>query len=54
MFGKKKNVMVQAGAFRCGVCGIDCSDLSSFERHVSWAHSGTQTPKVENKEDKKQ
>lgn len=46
MFGKKKSVMVQVKDFHCGLCGIDCVDQVSFERHVVWVHPGTTTLKT--------
>ena len=49
MFGKKENLMVQVSTFHCGVCGTDCVDQYSFERHVGWAHPGNETSKAEKK-----
>ena len=51
MFSKKRSVMAQVRDFHCGVCGIDYFDQYQFERHVSRAHTRTETPKTEREED---
>ena len=50
MFGKKKPAVDQVRDFHCGVCGINCGDDERLVRHVSWAHPGSQTVRMEKKE----
>ena len=50
MFGKKRSVAVQVRDFHCGVCGIDYFDQYQFERHVGWAHTRTESRKIEKEE----
>jgi hypothetical protein len=38
MFGKKKPVTSQTMEFHCVVCGIDCHDSDSLNRHMRWSH----------------
>jgi hypothetical protein len=46
VFGKKKSVVAQVSSFHCGVCGANCFDQQSFERHVGLAHMGAETYKT--------
>jgi hypothetical protein len=50
MFGKKKPVKDESRDFHCGLCGIDCADDDRLTRHVSWAHPGAWTARVEKKD----
>ena len=50
MFGKKKTVIAQVREFRCGVCGLDCVDQHSLERHAGWSHAVAETPALEKAE----
>lgn len=40
MFGKKKPQITPPKDFHCAVCGVDCSDQISLDRHIGWAHQG--------------
>ncbi len=38
MFGKKKEKVPEEKKAVCPICGYDCGDKSSLERHIDWAH----------------
>jgi hypothetical protein len=37
MFGKKKKILEEKKVV-CQICGLDCQDKLSLERHIDWAH----------------
>jgi hypothetical protein len=43
MFGKKKTNIQEGMKAVCQICGLDCRDKSSLERHVDWAHKEQRT-----------
>jgi hypothetical protein len=43
MFNKKKIQIEQKKAV-CQVCGLDCGDKSSLERHIDWVHATAKNP----------
>ena len=48
MFGKKKtNTPIKIPEETnsvCQICGLDCRDKLSLQRHIDWAHKEQKTP----------
>jgi hypothetical protein len=44
MFGKKKTNTPEEKKAVCQICGLDCRDKLSLERHLDWAHREQRTP----------
>jgi hypothetical protein len=40
----KKKKMPEANKSVCHICGLDCGDKSSLERHLDWAHKDQKNP----------
>jgi transcription initiation factor TFIIIB Brf1 subunit/transcription initiation factor TFIIB len=43
MFGKKKGKTQEQAKTVCEICGLDCRDSSSLDRHMEWAHRDQKT-----------
>ena len=43
MFGKKKPKTVEEHKAICEICGLDCRDKDSLQRHLEWAHKEQKT-----------
>jgi hypothetical protein len=44
MFGKKKIKTLEEKKSVCQICGLDCQDKLSLERHIDWAHKEQKNP----------
>jgi hypothetical protein len=45
LFGKKKvQTTVESVSFKCPVCGLDCLNKESLDRHVEWQHKDQKPP----------
>jgi hypothetical protein len=44
LFGKKKPKTAEEKNVICQICGLDCRDKFSLERHVDWAHKEQRSP----------
>ena len=44
MFGKKNIKKPQGNEVVCQMCGLDCRDKGSLERHMDWAHAVAKSP----------
>ncbi len=44
MFGKKKIKTLEEKKSVCQICGLDCRDKLSLERHIDWAHKDQKNP----------
>jgi hypothetical protein len=44
MFGKKKVKTPEEKKAVCQICGLDCYDKLTLERHVDWAHKEQKSP----------
>jgi len=42
----KKRKMAEANKSVCHICGLDCRDKSSLERHLDWAHKTRKARKI--------
>jgi hypothetical protein len=40
----KKKKTAEANKSVCHICGLDCGDKSSLERHLDWAHKDQKSP----------
>ena len=38
MFWKKKEKPTANNGIKCNVCGVECFDQHSLERHMDWVH----------------
>jgi hypothetical protein len=44
MFGKKKMKTPEEQNSICPICGLDCRDKLSLERHIDWVHKDQKNP----------
>lgn len=44
MFWKKKGKSAAEKEIKCNVCGVECFDQNSLERHLEWVHKEVKIP----------
>jgi hypothetical protein len=46
MFGSKKTKGQPVKKAVCELCGLDCQDKESLQRHLDWAHKDQKDPSI--------